>query len=257
MKFKIAIAVLVLAVLGLGVALLQTRKKAEDQKQADSDSITALSTDLKETNKRLTEQQSINTVLRTNITLLTAEAEGLTNKLVATSNVLAKTEAEAKAAAEAAAAEIARREAKIKQLESTNDGLSKSMGELTNAIASLEGRIAETTRKLAQSEGDREFLIKELKRLQAEKAELERQFNDLAVLRDQVRKLKEELSVARRLEWIRKGLYGASEMKGASLLQKGFTQPSTNKPKPGLDVELHSDGPAKVNTPTNAAPAPK
>ena len=38
-------------------------------------------------------------------------------------------------------------------------------------------------------------ILVELKRLMAEKAELERQFNDLAVLRAQVSKLKEELSI--------------------------------------------------------------
>ncbi len=48
----------------------------------------------------------------------------------------------------------------------------------------------------------------------AEKAELERQFNDLAVLRAQVSKLKEELSVARRLEWIRQGLFASTEQRG-------------------------------------------
>jgi len=62
---------------------------------------------------------------------------------------------------------------------------------------------ADTERKLAASEGDREFLLAELKRLQAEKVDLERQFNDLALLRDQIRKLKDELSIASRLEWIR------------------------------------------------------
>jgi hypothetical protein len=130
------------------------------------------------------------------------------------------------------------------------------MNELTNAIAGLEGRIAETQRKLAQSEGDREFLLKELKRLQAEKADLERKFNDLAVLREQVRALKEELSVARRLDWIRKGLYGQGDLKGGGLLQKGFSKPGTNAPKPGLDVELKTDGSVKINATTNAPPAP-
>jgi hypothetical protein len=49
--------------------------------------------------------------------------------------------------------------------------------------------------------------------MMTEKAELERQFNDLTVLRAQVAKLKQELKVARRLEWIRQGLFASSEQK--------------------------------------------
>ena len=38
------------------------------------------------------------------------------------------------------------------------------------------------------------------------------------VLREQVKKLKDELSIARRLDWIRRGLYGATERKGAEFV---------------------------------------
>ena len=105
---------------------------------------------------------------------------------------------------------------------------------------------------MAASEGDREFLLKELKRLQAEKMELERQFNSLAILREQVKKLKEELSISRRLEWIRRGLYG--EQKGGQRLQAGLpvAAPKTNY---ALDVEIRRDGDAKVVAPAGTAPA--
>jgi hypothetical protein len=96
--------------------------------------------------------------------------------------------------------------------------------------------------------------LKELKRLQSEKMELERQFNDLAMLRDQVRKLKEELSTASRLDWLRRGLYGSTP-KGAEKLRQPLT--TTNNLK-NLDVELHQSGAVKINSPTNApAPAPQ
>jgi hypothetical protein len=115
--------------------------------------------------------------------------------------------------------------------------------------------ISDTEKKLAASEGDREFLLKELKRLQAEKAELERQFNDLSVLRTQVAKLKEELSISRRLEWIRMGIYGAQSQKGAErLLSSTPALPRTNF---NLNVELKQDGSANVISPavTNRAAA--
>jgi len=86
--------------------------------------------------------------------------------------------------------------------------------------------------------------LKELKRLQSEKAELERQFNDLSTLRTQVAKLKEELSVSRRLEWIRMGIYGNQEKKGAERLLAGATPANTNNYN--LNVELKQDGGAVI-----------
>jgi hypothetical protein len=70
--------------------------------------------------------------------------------------------------------------------------------------------------------------------------------------------LRDELSIARRLEWIRRGLYGDVN-KGAQLLQRGFTAKApepTNAPagkgQYNLDVELSRDGSVKVNTPAAA-----
>ena len=106
----------------------------------------------------------------------------------------------------------------------------------------------QTEKKLSASEGDREFLLKELKRLQTEKAELERQFNDLSVLRTQVSKLKEELSVSRRLEWIRMGIYGFQDKKGAEQLMQTKT-PAAAKTNFNLSVELKQDGSSKIVPP--------
>ena len=101
--------------------------------------------------------------------------------------------------------------------------------------------------------------------MMAEKAELERQFNDLTVLRAQVSKLKQDLNIARRLEWIRQGLFASSEQKGAQKLMQGVNgSPSPAKaarPAYDLNVEIGSDGSVKVIPPparaevTNAAPA--
>src|SRR5204862_4664146 len=120
--------------------------------------------------------------------------------------------------------ELAKRDAKINDLETQRDDLTHKMDDFKTAITNLETQIGETEKKLAASEGDREFLLKELKRLQAEKAELERQFNDLAMLREQVRKLRDELSISKRLDWIRRGLYGS--LKGAEKLQEGYSATS-------------------------------
>ena len=68
----------------------------------------------------------------------------------------------------------------------------------------------------------------------------------------QRKKLKEDLAVARRIEFIRKGLYGFDK-KGGQLLQEGFRRPAPLAPAPAgggsLDVEVRSDGgAAKVRT---------
>ena len=159
---------------------------------------------------------------------------------------MGKIQADAKTAADKAKEDLHSRETRITELESERDGMSKKMTDLTNSISGLENQIADTQRKLEASEGDREFLLKELKRLQAEKSDLERQFNDLASLRDQVKHLRDELSISRRLDWIRRGLYGS--LKGGDLLRKSTVSTSTGKTNYNLDVEIRRDGSATVLT---------
>jgi len=114
----------------------------------------------------------------------------------------------------------------------------------------LNTRITDTERKLAASEGDRDLLQRELKRLLAERAELERRFNDLAVLRDQVRKLREEMSIARRVDYFRRGLYGTGK-KGAQVLNDGFRNVAKAAPTPTptpIEAEVGTDGSVRVGT---------
>lgn len=252
---KAAIAILVCVCLALGGVLLLSRNKAQQQLKEDSNQISVLSNQWVETRSKLTEQEKVNVSLETNLDTRVQEISTFSNRLIEVSGTLAKVELEAKeakAATKAAQEEVAKRDAKIGELESERDELTKKMIGLNTSITNLEGQIKDTERKLAASEGDREFLLKELKRLQAEKAELERQFNDLAVLREQVKKLKEELSITRRLEWIRRGLYG--EQKGGQKLQAGFPAPAP-KTNYDLNVEIRRDGGAKVIPPATNAPA--
>ena len=87
----------------------------------------------------------------------------------------------------------------------------------------------------------------------SEKAELEKQFNDLDTLRRQVSKLKEELSIARRLEWIRKGI-GFSDEKGATKLMN--VKPLNEKTNVyDLNVEVNADGSVKTIPPLTNAPS--
>ena len=114
------------------------------------------------------------------------------------------------------------------------------MNELTGQIDSLTGQIQATERKLATSEGDRTFLKNELKRLLTEKADLERKFADLAVLREQVKKLKDELNIAKRVDLIRRGLYGVDIKGGATLLKNGVKKPAGPENRPSLEGEIRA-----------------
>ena len=255
MKGRVALIILILICIGLGIGLLVRHKQAVHESQVSHDEITALSNVVKETQDKVNELKTVNTTLETNLFGRTHELESVSNNLVNVTATLAKTEAEAKAAAEAAAAEMAKRDARINELQGQNDEMTTKMTELNSSLDNLEKLIASTEKKLATSEGDREFLMRELKRLQAEKAELEKQFNDLAVLRDQVRKLKDELSIARRIEWIRRGIYGTSTQKGAEGLVTKPTQPPTAGTNADLNVELKQGGGVKIQSGTKAPSA--
>lgn len=255
MKAKPAVLVLILLCAILGATLWSNHKKAV-QLQEKAQSIESLSQDLVSTSAKLSEQVKTNILIQTNLVTRTEEAKSLSNELTSVSSKLVRIEAEAKAAAQAAKEEVDRRDVKITELETEKDELTKRMTDLTSSIASLEDQIKSTENKLTASEGDRTFLLKELKRLQTEKAELEKQLTSLAFLREQVHKLKDEVSISRRLDWIRRGLYGNSDLKGAEKLQQGFNVPvrATNY---NLNVELNQDGSVKVNPPATNAPAGK
>lgn len=142
-------------------------------------------------------------------------------------------------------------------MEAQNRALDQRAVDLSTAITNLTGQIEDTQKKLAASEGDKAFLEKELKRLIAEKAELERQFNDLKILRAQVAKLREEMNISRRLEWIRKGLFGIPEQKGAQqLMQHAPAAPEEARTNHyDLNVEIGADGSVRVIPPLTNRPA--
>lgn len=249
-----AIVLLVLVGVGLGVTLLVRHKKAVEIKQKDEARITVLSNTVEETKEKLDQKERLAMYLQTNLTIKTEELSSTSNHLSKINAELARTKSEMQAAAEAARAEIEKKDAQINALTTQTNQLTMKMDDLTGAIDKLGKQIADTERRLAASEGDREFLLTELKRLQVEKAELERQFNDLSVLRAQVAKLKEELTVARRLEWLRMGIYGMQDKKGAELLMAKGGPAKTNNFS--LNVELKQDGGATILTNSAAPPAP-
>jgi chromosome segregation ATPase len=244
--------------LGLGVALVSVKRQAADEKKKDSTTILDLSNQVVKATENWQEQKNVNAQLDRDLDLAKKTFEkalgDLTNNFTQVSVDLGKTEASLKASQEA----IAKLEAKNAELETRNLALDKQALELTTAITNLTIQIADTQRKLVASEGDKAFLERELKRLQGEKADLERQFNDLTVLRAQVAKLKEDLVIAKRLEWARQGILANADQKGAQRLMQGLSASGKSTPRTNADlnVEVKSDGSVRVIPPlTNAPPA--
>lgn len=262
MKNLIGVIILAAACIGLAVVWVTTKKRAADEKIKDTETILFHSNKWVDTSSKLDEQIQFNILLTNDLTTVKQTYTETTNKLLQVSrelanvsNTLAKTEATLKAEQE----EVAKRDAKIAALESQNVALDQKAIDLSVALTNLTDQITETQRRLADSEGDKAFLERELKRLMGEKADLERQFNDLAVLRRQVARLKEELSIARRLDWIRKGLFATSDQKGAQqLLQGGPGAPAPAEARTNLydlNVEVSADGSVRVIPPLTNAPA--
>jgi chromosome segregation ATPase len=253
MKNQMGIIVLILICAGLSVVLVLNQKHLTAQQNKAADTISTFSNKLVRTTGDLEEQRQVNILLTNDLTARRTEIVGLTNKLAETAGLLAQTADSLKATQE----QVAQRDSKIASLESQNQVLDQRAFDLSASITNLTVQIEDTQKKLAASEGDKAFLQKELQRLMAEKAELERQFNDLTVLRAQVAKLKEELSIARRLEWIRQGLFARDEQKGAQLLLQKSAASASQQPKSpsyDLNVEVSADGTVRVIPPLANTP---
>jgi uncharacterized protein (DUF3084 family) len=255
MKNRIGLVILVLICVGLVIGLISANHEAVRQREVDSERIATFSNKWVTTSGQLDEQKQVTTMLEKDVDAQKKSADNLSNKVTEISSNLSQSET----ALAAAKKEIADRDSKINDLEAQNQALDKQAGTLSLSITNLTLQIAETEHKLAASEGDKAFLEKELQRLITEKADLERQFNDLTVLKAQVAKLKEELNVARRLEWIRNGLFANNEQKGAQRLMTGLNpataQAKAARPNYDLNVEVTSDGSVRVIPPITNSPA--
>ena len=256
MRNRIGVVVLVLLCLGLGVALITIKKQATEQQDKTTERIGSLSNQWMKTSADLDEQRQVAATWEKDLDLQKKTSADFSNKLSQVSGNLIETQTSLKASQE----QVAKLEAKTADLEAQNQALDKQALGLSAALTNLTTQIADTQRKLATSEGNKALLEKELTRLMTEKAELERQFNDLSILRAQVSRLKEELSIARRIEWIRQGLFASTDQKGAQKLMQGLSAPqakapTTTKSNFDLNVEIGADGSVKVIPPPTNRPA--
>lgn len=237
---KPSIALLSLLCLGLAAALLVRYSSGTEtaaQRAAMEQRLISYSNQVEETRVKLDEQNRLSGYLQSNLTARSAELAAASNQIAAAATKLADVETQVRTAQ----GESQKLSARLAQVEGERDGLQTRLNDLASQIKSLNGQIAETQRKLAAAEGDRDFLTKELARLQTDKAELVRQFNDVAVVRAQLALLREEAAVNQRLSWMSQGVYQRSGMKGAQALVSK-PSPLLATDRPSLEVEVYQEG---------------
>ncbi len=254
MKIKIAIIILAIASIALGIALYATKKQAEDQHSADVYSINDFSNQLVGVNVQLKDLSQANLALTNDLAISRSQSLDFSNSLASASAALAET----KNSLTSAQSQINNLNVHISDLEVQNKVLDQRASELTNTLAQLGVLIETTSAKLALSQTNTAFLQSELQKQMAQKSELEHKFNDVNEVRAQVKKLKDEMFIARRMQLNKNDTSGK---KGAELLLARTPPPATNAPAKlppnyDLNVEVGSDGSVKIIPPLGATNAP-
>lgn len=238
----------------LAAALIAVHYSKGSQLKATRAAYNNISNQWDDARLKLEESGKLAEVLQGKLASQTTTLDSVSNDLAkAQSELVTANSALATAKAEAANREtrMAELDKRIAQLEAERDDISKKMDDLNASIGTLETRIAETKKKLEMADGDRTYLLAELKRMQAEKSDLVAQFNNLAALRTQIAKLKEEAAIKQRLEWIRTGIYARQDQKGAERL---FARSPETKAEPNnrLEIELERTGGSRVVVPPSS-----
>ena len=246
MKKQLGIVVLVVLCVGLVIALVVGKKQADTRQKKDADTILDFSNQLTTASATLDELRQVNLVLTNDLDASRQALVTFSNQYVATSASLSNIKTTLKTAQD-----------QIADLKAQNQKLDRHAARMSNTIANLSAQIIETQMKLVESETNNVFLENELELQVAKKAELERKFNDLSQDRAQIRKLWDNLAVARRLEWTREGTSPAKQQRGAQLLMThtSATNGVIHPPGYSLNVEVSSEGSAKVAPAQTNTPA--
>jgi chromosome segregation ATPase len=249
MKTKIVIVILAVICVGLVIGIVATKDQGDEQQKNDAAAIIDFSNQLATARTSLDDLSQVNLKLTNDLSSAEQQIEQLSNSLTQTSAELAGT----KTSLQGAQDQITNLNGRIGDLEAQNKVLDDRATDLTNTIAQLNAQIADTERQLATSTTNNEFLTAELEKQMAQLAELQHRFNDLNVVRTQLKKLRDEAFVARRLELMKNS---APDQKGAQQLVGPKTQGpgAVNKKSPpnyDLNVEIGSDGSVKVIPPSS------
>ena len=257
MKIKVVIVILAIAAVGFFIAWQAAKKQSAAQHMADVNSIADFSNQVVNATTKVNDLSQRNLDLANDLSASRQESLAFSNQLNHTSlklNNTSLTLASTKNDLNAARGQINDINNRIAGLEQQNKSLEQRSSALSNNIVMLNQQIASTRQKLSHSHSVNTFLQQELQRQMAARAELEHKLTDLTALREQVRKIKKELFVARRLRFMHNSHAG---QKGAELLM----HPLRPSPPPSaaqkmaasdLNVEIGSDGSVKVIPPLGA-----
>jgi chromosome segregation ATPase len=256
MKTKIGVVILAVICVGLLVALIATKKASDDQHKSDTASILEFSNDLVTANNSINDLNQVNLMLTNDLATSRQTLAEVSNNLAEASSALEDT----KASLQGAEDQITNLNSRITDLEAQNKMLDDRADTLAGTIQTLDSQIAATQSQLAASETNNAFLAVELQKQMTQRAELEHKFNDLDTVRAQVKKLRDELFVARRLQWMSSGTSPDIQPKGAQLLMQHTTTASTNvasarSSQYDLNVEVGSDGSIHVIPPATNSPS--
>ena len=257
MNTKTLIAILAVACVALGIALIAIKYSGDTQHDKDVSSIVDFSNQVVNADQHIDSLNQVNLSLTNDLMLSQQQATELSNSLATAATTLANTKASLASVQDQVVTltnQVTALNSQVADLQSQNNALDQRAEELTKTIARLNTQIADTENKLALATTNNVFLQSELEKQLAEKAELERKFNDLDTVRSQLKKLKDELYIARRMELDR--YQNGNKKLGSLLIQRNpLSSRATNPPNFDLDVEVGSDGSVKVIPPLGATNA--
>jgi chromosome segregation ATPase len=260
MKHRVVLIIQVLLVLGFGALWIMFAHKSDQEQRIAANQIRLLSNSVSSALSRLDELRAVNLALETN---LAARQAQYSNELAASHAShdaafaqLAKAEADAKTSAEATAAELARLDKQMLDIQAHHQNLDTESADLHNSIADLDGQIQDAKRKLASSTADQQLLTNELAQLQAKEAALVKDFGDLDAVRKQLSKAKADIAAARQYDLVRRGVYAGFNQKGGErLIHPAVALPSNTNAT--WTVELKQKDSATVTAPDSTnAPLP-
>lgn len=262
MNARTGMALLAVACVGLIVALMAIKRQADARQAASAETIIDFSNQIAKASLNVEDLNQANLTLRNVLATNRLLAQSLSNQLAETTRTLATKTASFQDAQQQITnfhTRVAHLNTRVADLEAQNQLLDQRANSLSNSLASLDTQIAVTKMQLASSKTNNAFLEKQLQRQIAERAELERKFNDLAEVRAQVHKLRMDRLMALRLKWMHEGIDPTKPMKGAQLLMMHPVPPSrtaaASSPAYSLNVEVGSDGSVRVIPPPTNAPA--
>jgi peptidoglycan hydrolase CwlO-like protein len=253
MNTKLGLVILAMACGGMMVALFAMKRMADDRFKTDTYAILDFSNQLVTARASLDELGQVNLRLTNDLTSSRQATLAFSNQFTEASGTLVATKASLQNAQE----QIAGLNQHITGLTTQNQVLDQRAAALSSAITTLNAQIAETRQRLVESETNKTFLEKELQRQTAARTELEGKFNNLATVRTQAKKLKEDLIASRRLQWMQAGTDpGFPQVKGGQLQMQRTAPTFARATRYDLNVEVTSDGAIRVMPATTNALVP-